>query len=116
MHVDVSQPIWVVYFLSNFMRAVRLLGTIAAPRAAEQNDELQKNDEGVPPQKMPEIHSDSECLVCCLKPIDSVLYPCGHMCLCYDCGKKIHTAPPESSGECPICRGSIRDVIRTFRS
>lgn len=54
----------------------------------------------------------SECLVCYERPINSVLYTCGHVAMCYQCSVKQW----RTSGHCPICRATIRDVIRTYCS
>ncbi|XP_037818960.1 protein neuralized isoform X1 [Lucilia sericata] len=60
-------------------------------------------------------HSDSagaECTICYENQIDSVLYSCGHMCMCYDCA--IEQWRGVGGGQCPLCRAVIRDVIRTY--
>jgi protein neuralized len=54
-----------------------------------------------------------ECTICCEKSVDSVLYMCGHMCMCYECA--IQQWRGRGGGQCPICRAVIRDVIRTYR-
>ena len=55
----------------------------------------------------------SECVVCLERAPDSVLYTCGHMCMCYTCARDVlHNGDTL----CPICRQSIRDVIKIFRS
>ena len=56
----------------------------------------------------------SECIVCFESPINTVLYMCGHMCMCYECAIKQWRVP--GGGQCPICRANIRDVIRIYRS
>ncbi|XP_050084364.1 protein neuralized isoform X2 [Anopheles aquasalis] len=55
-----------------------------------------------------------DCTICFEKPIDSVLYMCGHMCMCYDCAIKQWRGI--GGGHCPLCRAVIRDVIRTYKS
>ncbi|KAL7644083.1 UNVERIFIED_CONTAM: hypothetical protein RMT77_004906 [Armadillidium vulgare] len=55
-----------------------------------------------------------ECTVCYEKAVDSVLYVCGHMCMCYECA--LQQWRGRGGGLCPICRAPIRDVIRTYRS
>lgn len=55
-----------------------------------------------------------DCTICFEKPIDSVLYMCGHMCMCYDCAIKQWRGM--GGGHCPLCRAVIRDVIRTYKS
>ncbi|XP_036121851.1 E3 ubiquitin-protein ligase NEURL1 isoform X1 [Molossus molossus] len=54
-----------------------------------------------------------ECTICYEHAVDTVIYTCGHMCLCYACGlrlkKSLHAC-------CPICRRPIKDIIKTYRS
>jgi len=59
--------------------------------------------------------SATECSVCLERQIDSVLYTCGHMCMCYECAVGVRFAGTEG-GSCPICRQPIKDVIRIYRS
>jgi len=54
----------------------------------------------------------NECVVCLELPPDSVLYTCGHMCMCYACARDV---VQNRGALCPICRQSIRDVIKIFR-
>jgi len=59
--------------------------------------------------------SAPECSVCLERPIDCVLYTCGHMCMCYECAVGVHQAGVDG-GCCPICRQTIKDVIKIYRS
>lgn len=54
----------------------------------------------------------SECTVCFDQEVDTVIYTCGHMCLCYECGLKLKK---QINACCPICRRPIKDVIKTYR-
>ncbi|XP_065170351.1 protein neuralized isoform X2 [Atheta coriaria] len=56
----------------------------------------------------------AECTICYEKPIDAVLYMCGHMCMCYECA--LQQWRGKGGGQCPLCRAVIRDVIRTYKS
>ncbi|ESO95167.1 hypothetical protein LOTGIDRAFT_117454, partial [Lottia gigantea] len=56
---------------------------------------------------------NQECSVCCERSVNSVLYTCGHMCMCFDCALIVKR---EKGGLCPICRQPIKDVIKTYRS
>lgn len=58
--------------------------------------------------------SGSECSICYERAIDSVLYTCGHMCMCYECA--VQQWRGKGGGHCPMCRAVIRDVIRTYKS
>ncbi|XP_031732877.1 E3 ubiquitin-protein ligase NEURL1-like [Anarrhichthys ocellatus] len=54
-----------------------------------------------------------ECSICYENVVDTVLYACGHMCLCYTCGLKLKKM---ANACCPICRRTIKDIIKTYRS
>lgn len=56
----------------------------------------------------------TECIVCYEKAVDCVIYTCGHMCLCYECG--LQQWRGRGAGICPMCRMPIRDIIRTYRN
>ena len=55
----------------------------------------------------------NECTVCLEKPCDSVVYTCGHVCMCFECAINIKESRDPL---CPICRQDIKDVIRIFKS
>lgn len=50
---------------------------------------------------------DKECLICLTEPKNTIIMPCGHMCVCGDCGKTII----DKKYTCPICRGPIGSLI-----
>jgi len=51
------------------------------------------------------------CAICLDRPIDSMLYSCGHM-TCTPCGRQLL-----AHGEnCHVCRAPVRDVVRCFFS
>lgn len=61
------------------------------------------------------VHS-GHCTVCLTAIADTVLYRCGHLCVCYTCGLRLQQAPPASGVKCPICRASVDDIVRVYRS
>ena len=55
-----------------------------------------------------------DCVICCLRASDSVLSPCGHKSLCYDCARSVQGRKCGSNGLCPFCRAPIRQVNRSL--
>lgn len=55
--------------------------------------------------------NDTHCLICLDNFSDSVLYQCGHMCVCFPCGRHLM----DRGAKCPVCRAPIRDIIRAYR-
>lgn len=53
---------------------------------------------------------DKECTICLSEPSAAIIMPCGHMCVCMDCGKSLQKM---GSGKnlCPVCRGAISTLI-----
>ncbi|KAG5567616.1 hypothetical protein RHGRI_002978 [Rhododendron griersonianum] len=47
------------------------------------------------------------CVICLEQEYNSVFVPCGHMCCCTSCSSHLTN--------CPLCRGRIEQVVRTFR-
>ncbi|XP_052772432.1 protein neuralized-like isoform X1 [Mya arenaria] len=58
-------------------------------------------------------NENNECNVCYERPVNAVLYTCGHMCMCFECAQAVRQ---ERNPLCPICRGEIKDVIKIYRS
>ncbi|GFR93490.1 neuralized-like protein 1A [Elysia marginata] len=56
--------------------------------------------------------NDTHCLICLDHHSDSVLYQCGHMCVCYMCGRDLVAR----GHSCPVCRAPIKDVIRAYKT
>jgi hypothetical protein len=46
------------------------------------------------------------CSICLSNPLEVVLQPCGHVCTCRDCGRRLE--------KCPICRQDIDDRRNVF--
>jgi hypothetical protein len=63
----------------------------------------------------PEVVSVSiegtSCVVCLDEPRTAFLYPCGHNCVCLDCGAKLKA----QDQKCPICRTKIQDSVKVFK-
>lgn len=72
-------------------------------------------EQSVPDFQVPFISSavrDSQdsCLICNDRPKEVVIVPCGHKCLCVQCGGAYRS----HYFLCPICRNRIRDIIFVY--
>lgn len=79
----------------------------------ESNDEDDAHSKAVsllPPQEVVP-YKNGKCAICLKLDVDTVLYKCGHMCVCYGCGMNMKAR----KALCPRCQAPIRDVIRTYR-
>lgn len=60
--------------------------------------------------------NSGHCTVCLSAVADTVLYRCGHLCVCYMCGLNLREAAPANRVTCPICRAPVDDILRVYRS
>lgn len=119
MHVDNSLRLWAFWDVYGHTSKIRLVGSTTAPisRQGQLASVDQSRDETIvslPDATPPADQMYSECTICYEKPVDCVLYTCGHMCMCFGCAMQQWKG--RGGGFCPICRVHIRDVIKTFRS
>ena len=53
--------------------------------------------------------SGPDCVICLNNPIDTIILPCRHLCLCSDCSLLLRQ---QDSNRCPVCRANIERLIR----
>ena len=130
-HSDISIPTRPFIDIYGVAQKIQLLGVAPAPlpsshtpslRRPVRSNKLSPRPKSCSPSSHPslDISGDSgmsgmvqnECVVCYEADVDCVLYSCGHMCMCFSCAVQQF----DCSGECPLCRATIRDVIRTYRA
>ncbi|CAF0722463.1 unnamed protein product [Rotaria sordida] len=56
------------------------------------------------------------CTICLTAIADTVLYRCGHLCVCYMCGLNLRQTRSTTVVKCPICRAPVDDILRVYRS
>ncbi|XP_022337459.2 uncharacterized protein LOC111133393 [Crassostrea virginica] len=79
----------------------------------QQTDDTSENpDEAV---QMEISTSQNNCVVCQEKMSNFIIYDCGHLCICEDCGYQL-LSHNDSPSACPVCRARIRDIIRVYRT
>lgn len=74
----------------------------------KNNDELAKQLK-VEKRKNDELTKQlkkKECVICMDNDADYAITPCGHMCICSECGPKINN--------CPICRKKVDFVLKIY--
>uniref|UniRef100_A0A914C7B4 Neuralized n=1 Tax=Acrobeloides nanus TaxID=290746 RepID=A0A914C7B4_9BILA len=77
---------------------------------SDANNSTPSTSSQAPSGRDPSVEPQNECTICMSNAVNSVIYRCGHMCMCFECARRTH----QVNGECPICRQPIIDVIRCF--
>jgi len=88
--------------------------TIVNSSSSSQSPVSGAGESGQPNRRAQDGQGTEECKICYEAPVDCVLYQCGHMCLCYECA--LQQWKGRGGGICPMCRDSIQDVIKIYRS
>lgn len=57
------------------------------------------------------VGEKEDCAVCLENQIDTIIFPCRHMWLCFTCATKLKSF----SKPCPACRGNIEDIVAVFK-
>ena len=122
-HADISIPTRPFLDIYGVAQKLQLLGVCPAQPLSSQTPTLRRSSrtstsrpkscspQSLPPNLDPSL-VQTECVICYESDVDCVLYSCGHMCMCFQCAVQQWSG----AGECPLCRATIRDVIRTFRA
>jgi len=70
----------------------------------------QKTSSNVSSQTKKGSDEDDECKVCMDAKINTVIIPCGHLCVCLECSKLL------TNKTCPICKQVFHQIIKTFQT
>ena len=114
-HTDISLPTRPFIDLYGVAQKIQIVGvhpsqpTATLRRSSRSNCSLKTRPKSCSPDP---AMVQTECVICYESDVDCVLYSCGHMCMCFQCAVQQWS----SAGECPLCRATIRDVIRTYRA
>jgi len=54
----------------------------------------------------------TQCNVCLDNPRETVLQPCGHVCMCLQCATRVQ----QGEKQCPVCRARIEKVSQAYIS
>jgi hypothetical protein len=53
--------------------------------------------------------SEENCAICLTDKKDTAILPCGHLCLCGECGRRLKLTP--SRAFCPLCRAQVSEIV-----
>ncbi|KAM9809212.1 neuralized E3 ubiquitin protein ligase 1Ab [Syngnathus typhle] len=85
---------------------------LSSQRSYRFSTDTEQNPTPSSPSSVGPPQASDECAICCDDTADTVLYDCGHLCLCYRCALKLK----QVKAPCPMCRKPILDIIRTYKS
>jgi len=57
-----------------------------------------------------DMSNQKNCVICLTTQKDTALLPCGHFCVCNECGIQIRLSPGRN--RCPLCRAQVNDIMR----
>lgn len=63
------------------------------------------------PSQSSAVSSAGPCVICSEGVVDTLLYRCGHMCVCYSCAMELKS----QRHNCPFCRAPIEDIVRAYQ-
>ena len=69
------------------------------------------NDVTLFPMNSKDNPKNIKCVICLEKDRTSVFAPCGHMCVCLECGKDFMNSNKNEQKRCPLCKGVITDFL-----
>ena len=104
-------------FDDQLRRTVPLLGSVQKVSGAQEPDAvfaaLMRAISAVPAAPAPPAASAAQaaCVICCDRPADFLVTPCGHQCGCQECLDLV----VQRTGTCPICRTRISSLQKVFR-
>lgn len=55
-----------------------------------------------------DIESSQQCVICLSEEKNTVVMPCGHLCVCKDCATAISK---QRAPDCPICRKKVKSFV-----
>lgn len=131
--IDTRQPLWPIIDISGHVTScqfVEIEDTFYTHRLTEEEQmnlalalstmelnsvdtDTKVKDDIIEERRQYQIN---DCIICYDNKINSVLYKCGHMCMCIVCAKKLRKNKHLADAFCPICRAKIIDVIQTYQS
>ncbi|CAF1043561.1 unnamed protein product [Didymodactylos carnosus] len=112
IHIDKTLSLYPFLVLKQDVLAIRLIGkikNIEKLRARQQElsssnfspVSLNRQLSNASTSETKSIRLPQDCVVCLDRLIDTVLIPCGHLCLCFQCATAMHD---KGNKTCPICR------------
>ena len=78
----------------------------SAQKTTEENADLEREVERL--KRLQNGQTLGNCAVCLEQPLEVVLHPCSHLCLCAQCAPRVK--------ECPLCRTEVRNRKKAYVS
>ncbi|XP_021371496.1 E3 ubiquitin-protein ligase SPL1-like [Mizuhopecten yessoensis] len=78
----------------------------------DEQDNGRQTQTTIPPVPPSQDTDENVCCVCLEDTVNAAFLDCGHTSCCYNCANNLK----RSTKICPICRQTIRDVVRIYRT
>lgn len=124
LHVDSNLIYYPFLIFKSDINIVRSMGSIRNldryrsyqhPQVKIESSQVQQDSNTIIKNELrteqPDVKLTQDCTVCLDRIRDTVLIPCGHICLCYSCAKEL---VDHGTKQCPICRSPITLYNRIY--
>ena len=86
--------------INNFIDNDNYYGLYPDDEESENESQIENKKDNNYNEQREQREERTQCSMCLEKPSQSVFVPCGHRCVCWECGRRVM----ETSKKCPICQ------------
>lgn len=90
--------------LCDCLKTFKIRSSSAITPSSPYEKQTQTEEVSIPIGSIKNEQKPFTCIICMSNQIDTIIFPCFHLCMCNDCYKQF------SNNQCPCCKKSINEV------
>ena len=95
-----------------YMAIVTIFMVIFYQKAKDESKKSQVAHQELLRLRRKNAQDGDRCCVCLNNPLEILVKPCGHICICFQCSQQLQIQSPK----CPICRENVTSTERVYIS